>query len=155
MSVTMTLLVWLAKATVLLMFAMGLTIGLRRAPAGVRYMVWLATLAALLLVPVMSAWSPIPLPILPREGAAIGALTAPVSGTVSTEKPEAVRPAPSAPAQATTAQTTMSPYTIAFAIWGAVLALLLAWLLLGALSVRRIMRRVYAATDSKARFCAM
>lgn len=129
MSVTMTLLVWLAKATALLMLAMGLTIALRRAPAGARYLVWLATLAALLLVPVMSAWSPIPLPILPSETAAFGPLTAPASAKIPTEKPEAVAPAASAPAQTTTTQTRMSPYTIAFTIWGADVREMAAWAL--------------------------
>jgi hypothetical protein len=57
----------LVKATALLLLAMGLTVSLRRAPAGARYLVWLAALVALLLVPVMSAWSPLPLRVLPSE----------------------------------------------------------------------------------------
>jgi hypothetical protein len=55
MSDTVTLLIWLAKATALLMLATGITVGLRRAPAGARYVVWLATLLALLLIPAISS----------------------------------------------------------------------------------------------------
>src|SRR5919109_4257734 len=59
------LVTWLAKATAVLLLAMAITAALRRAPAGARYVVWLAALGALLLVPALSMWSPIPLPILP------------------------------------------------------------------------------------------
>lgn len=151
MSDTMTLLVWLAKATALLLLAMGLTIGLRRAPAGTRYTVWLATLAALLLVPAMSAWSPLPLRILPGESGvarssapidAAGVPTAPTRERTSASR-VAEGPAVGAPAPI----TGMSATSIALAVWGAVVASLLLWLVLGAVSVRRIMARGRVLTD--------
>src|SRR5438876_2105467 len=70
MSEILTVLIWVAKSTALLVIALGITMGLRRAPAGARYLVWLATLAALLFVPVVSSWSPLPLPILPSVAVA-------------------------------------------------------------------------------------
>ena len=69
MTGSMTLL-WLVKGTVVLLLAMALTLGLRRAPAGARYVVWLASLAAVLLVPALSTWISVPLPILPATVAA-------------------------------------------------------------------------------------
>jgi beta-lactamase regulating signal transducer with metallopeptidase domain len=143
MSDTLTLLMWLVKATALLILAMAISAGLRRAPAGARYLVWLATLVALLLVPAMSAWSPLPLRILPSESATITAApptsqaapapspTAPVDPT-----PNVSRNLPSAPGST----RSMSPSSMLLLAWGSVVALILAWLLHGALSVRRIMR---------------
>ncbi|MGZ3333261.1 MAG: hypothetical protein ACXWMM_14495, partial [Gemmatimonadaceae bacterium] len=48
-SVSMLLL--LAKATLILLVALGITLTMQRASAGARHLVWLVTLAALLLVP--------------------------------------------------------------------------------------------------------
>ena len=153
MSDTLIFLAWLAKATTLLLLAMGITIGLRRAPAGARYLVWLATLVALLLVPAVSSWSPIPLPILPG--------LAPSSTTVAPPVPSApltvgVTPSPrsTAPPTADRAATvtnaapqTLAPSTILLILWAAVGALLLVWLLLGALAVRRIVRGARVLAD--------
>src|SRR5207253_1431245 len=55
----------LVKATLILVVALGITLAMQRASAGARHLVWLVTLAALLLVPGLMAWSPIPLRILP------------------------------------------------------------------------------------------
>jgi len=136
---------WLAKATALLMLAMGVTIGLRRAPAGARYVVWLATLVALLLVPAISAWSPLALPILPSGGPMITGMTAERDGpTAITPIPSASHPAPAHGSENTerSALTVMdiSTSTIVLLVWAAIGALLLSWLLLGALAVRRIVR---------------
>lgn len=162
MSGMLPLLIWLAKATALLVLATGITLVLRRAPAGARYIVWLATLVALLLVPAVSSWAPIPLPILPAEVAAPVILDAsqPVLG-----------PAPAAPVRDCAAvlgardasrcvptaenrpaaqrlgreqfaeRSTMDPLTMLGVAWAVVGALVLAWLLFGALAVRRIVRR--------------
>jgi len=151
MTDTMTLLVWLAKATALLLLAMGLTIGLRRAPAGARYTVWLATLAALLLVPAMSAWSPLPLRILPGATS----LTAPsgpidaagLPATPTTEGASTSRVAEARAAVAAGPVTQMSVTSMALTVWGAVAASLLLWLVLGAVTVRRIMARGRVLTD--------
>jgi beta-lactamase regulating signal transducer with metallopeptidase domain len=55
----------LAKATLILVAALGVTILLHRASAGARHTVWLATLASLLLVPAVAAWSPVRVALLP------------------------------------------------------------------------------------------
>src|SRR5690349_23010229 len=60
------LLAWLLKATALLVLALGATTLLRRASAGTRHLVWLATLAGILLLPAVSLWTPLRLAIVPR-----------------------------------------------------------------------------------------
>jgi beta-lactamase regulating signal transducer with metallopeptidase domain/HEAT repeat protein len=60
----------LLKATLILVVAIGVTLSMQRASAGARHLVWLVTLATLLLVPALTAWAPIPLRILPAEKAA-------------------------------------------------------------------------------------
>src|ERR1700704_1886785 len=64
-SVSMLLL--LAKATLILLVALGITLTMQRASAGARHLVWLVTVAALLLVPALTAWAPIRLRMLPAE----------------------------------------------------------------------------------------
>ena len=59
------LIMWLLKATALLLAALAATTMLRRASAGSRHLVWLATLVAILLLPALSLWTPVPLAILP------------------------------------------------------------------------------------------
>src|ERR1700730_5633190 len=57
----------LAKATIILVVALGITLSMQRASAGARHLVWLVTLGALLLVPALSAWAPIPIRVLPAK----------------------------------------------------------------------------------------
>jgi len=152
---TAMLVAWLVKATALLMLAMGITMALRRAPAGARYVVWLATLVAILLVPAVASWSPFTLRILP---ALSPDLTTPLAGplpSVDVVAPAAA-PIPSSPQTTPSSSTpsvtaaergTISLGTAAFAFWGCVAALLLTWLLLGALTVRRIVRRGRVLAD--------
>ena len=45
----------LAKATIILFAAIGITIAMQRASAGARHLVWLVTLGVLLLVPALTA----------------------------------------------------------------------------------------------------
>src|SRR5438270_12077800 len=61
------MLMLLLKATLILLVALGITLSMQRASAGARHLVWLVTLATLLLVPALTAWAPIPLRILPAE----------------------------------------------------------------------------------------
>ena len=150
MSATVTLLIWLAKATVLLMLALGVTLGLRRAPAGARYIVWLATLATLLLVPAVSEWSPLPLRILPSEPAILASVTQQQPASVPAASPQTRGPAtrsPSTPDVAAVSRTQLSATTTLILVWGSIGALLLGWLLLGALAVRRIVKRARILND--------
>ncbi|HEX2693657.1 MAG TPA: HEAT repeat domain-containing protein [Gemmatimonadaceae bacterium] len=55
----------LAKATIILLLALGITVVMQRASAGARHLVWLVTVAALLFVPALTAWAPLPVRILP------------------------------------------------------------------------------------------
>src|ERR1700681_3731765 len=64
-SVSMLLL--LAKATIILLVALGITLSMQRASAGARHLVWLVTVAALLLVPALTAWAPLPVRMLPAD----------------------------------------------------------------------------------------
>ncbi|HEX6629427.1 MAG TPA: M56 family metallopeptidase [Gemmatimonadaceae bacterium] len=64
---SVSMLMLLVKATLILVVALGITLSMQRASAGARHLVWLVTLATLLLVPALTAWAPIPLRILPAE----------------------------------------------------------------------------------------
>src|SRR5256714_4255501 len=78
----------LLKATLILLVALGITLSMQRASAGARHLVWLVTLATLLLVPALTAWGPIPLRILPAA-----ATTAPrVSVENASTAPKTVAP---------------------------------------------------------------
>ena len=158
MTSSMTLLLWLAKGTVVLLLAMALTLGLRRAPAGARYLVWLASLAALLLVPALSTWISVPLPVLPPTAVATQAIVTP-DNTAAASIPRADE-SPSLPAgpAANVAARSRRPTPVQRATldfpqvvlmaWAAVAALLFGWLALGALKVRRIVRDGRALTGN-------
>src|SRR2546423_385026 len=66
---SLTLPMLLAKATIVLVVALGITMAMQRASAGARHLVWLVTLGTLLLVPALSAWAPLRLAILPAPPA--------------------------------------------------------------------------------------
>ena len=55
----LTLLLLLTKATIILIAALGITLAMQRASATARHLVWLVSLGALLLVPALTAWSPL------------------------------------------------------------------------------------------------
>ena len=150
------LVAWLLKATALLVLALAVTSLLRRASAGTRHLVWLATLAGILALPAVSLWAPLRLAILPAE-------LLPSLAQVATPERGIVAPMSSAPAAAVSSPsvtagrlpstdhrppiTDSAPNERSFPIWAALLAgwgavalVLLAWLGFGALSVRRIVR---------------
>jgi beta-lactamase regulating signal transducer with metallopeptidase domain len=137
----------LVKATALLVLAMGLTVSLRRAPAGARYLVWLATLVALLLVPAMSAWSPLPLRVLPVESP-IHPVAATSSITPSITPLTTPSTTPSITPSAHAVPTRLGTTTIIALVWVGVLALVLSWLALGAFTVRRIVGKARTLTDA-------
>src|SRR5262245_18348880 len=55
----------LAKATLLLVAALGAAAVLRRAAAGARHLVWLAVLASVLVLPLLARWAPLRIEGLP------------------------------------------------------------------------------------------
>ena len=147
----------LVKTTLVLVAALGITRVLQRASAGTRHLVWLSTLGALLLVPVVAVWSPLRLAILPAvPSAAPSAPTVDLRVSVttslgSTPAPHAL-PTPQAPritpdglaALPTSVRDRLhldDALTAALALW-AVVALVIGASLAGAwLAARRIVLR--------------
>jgi beta-lactamase regulating signal transducer with metallopeptidase domain len=145
----------LVKATLILLVALGITLSMQRASAGARHLVWLVTLSALLLVPALTAWAPIPLKILPakaksatEESSLPGAVSAKLfskignagvlTATIS-PKNEAV------PARSVVSEISGSPLlsglSIVLVVWVAVLLGIAASLAYAALVVHRIVKR--------------
>jgi beta-lactamase regulating signal transducer with metallopeptidase domain len=153
---SISMVILLAKATLILLVALGITLGMQRASAGARHLVWLVTLAALLLVPALTAWAPIPIRVLPAKlkseptvapstGASVptngsgkidkvGVLTAPV-GTGNEAAPS------SSLGSAISSASVLSGLSIVFFIWAAVLLVIAASLGYATLAVRRIVNR--------------
>jgi len=150
------LLAWLLKATALLVVALAATTLLRRASAGTRHLVWLATLAGILLLPAVSIWTPIRLaivparlmPSLPQFTPTIASPRAaePSAPALDSRRATTPAPVPAAPA----APSPLAPslpnepafpiWTTLLLAWGAAAAVLFGWLSFGALSVRRIVK---------------
>ncbi|HEX5970446.1 MAG TPA: M56 family metallopeptidase, partial [Gemmatimonadaceae bacterium] len=158
---TFTVAVFLVKATVILLAAFGITRVMQRSSAGARHLVWLVALGALLLVPALTAWSPLRLAVLPAAPSSEAApasvpvndAKAPFAGVTGTFAPttgvsgatrssvDQVAP-PSADATATAATFDLPSWPVLLAALWALVALgivtSLAW---AALAVRRIVRR--------------
>ncbi len=153
---SVSMLMLLLKATLILLVALGITLTMQRASAGARHLVWLVTLAALLLVPALTAWGPIPLRVLPATAISPNptAPSAPTSaprvgidkaGKVDlTRAPVAasnrVAPPTSVGAQIESSAI-LSGLSIAFIVWAVVLLAISASLGYAALLVRRIVTR--------------
>ena len=156
------LLLLLAKATIILVAALGITISMQRASAGARHLVWLVTLVALVLVPALSAWGPFRLPVLPAERAAsslspIGsALEAPRlsqidaldkeslrrdgSANVSIVGPERVAAGATSSTGLLTRMGSMSGIALALVVWALVVLGIITSLVWAAMTVRRLVR---------------
>jgi beta-lactamase regulating signal transducer with metallopeptidase domain/HEAT repeat protein len=143
----------LAKATLILVAALGITIAMQRGSAGARHLVWLSTLAIVLLVPAVTAWVPqLPVKILPPVAQRSAAEAATPSVTPKTTEQRIDQNATTAPV--VTAPTSLvtedsgffsnlSGFQIALMIWGAIALALAGWLTYGALAVRRIVRNAH------------
>jgi beta-lactamase regulating signal transducer with metallopeptidase domain/HEAT repeat protein len=154
----------LAKATVVLLAALGVTRAMERGSAVSRHLVWFVSLGALLLIPLLASWSPIRLAILPSDAAApvVGAPTSAGPATsgapsiVPTVAPVVAGPgsaisSPRVETAANTVRDIVSPKTPWFGIlsdpkllvgiWATVAVLFATWLAFGAMSVHRIIRR--------------
>jgi beta-lactamase regulating signal transducer with metallopeptidase domain len=159
----LSMLVLLAKATVILIAALGITLAMQRASAGARHLVWLVTLSTLLLVPALSAWAPLRFAILPASpvafsGSAQSAGTSSnsatpsnaTSGTSSANDIGALPPAPvgqNIAASETSSGTffarvqAMSGFSLMLSLWAVVVLAFAAWLTYGALVVHGMVRR--------------
>lgn len=144
----------LAKATLLLLAALGVSGLLQRASAGARHLVWVAIVGALLVLPALAAWSPLRLQILPAAAAtavptraaseAVPTTALPTSATT----PNAERAASSTLATASDAQGRgISPWRLAAMLWAVIALAVGAWLAFGFLTVRRIVRRARPLDD--------
>lgn len=163
--------IWLVKATALLVAALAATAVLRRASAGTRHLVWVGALAGILLLPALSFWTPVRLAILPTSlthvalpGEATGAEVRAASATNFVPAAVAVPSGvPQHSARPVSAAVSTSPavaashdeqhvslWAMLLMAWGAVSLVLLGWLGVGALSVRRIVRSGRSLDDDRA-----
>src|SRR6476620_8556176 len=124
------MLMLLAKATFILIAALGITVAMQRASAGARHLVWLITLGALLLVPALATFTPLRMEILPAraETAAKSIAPSPVVTVDSRSLPSATS-ANGASSTASAPQTSvsensgflanMSGFSLLVAVWAA------------------------------------
>jgi beta-lactamase regulating signal transducer with metallopeptidase domain len=151
------LMAWLLKATALLVAALAATTLLRRASAGTRHLVWLATLGGVLLLPAVSMWTPVRLaivparllPALPQVAVPMAPRPAPTDEQgrrIAAVPSQAAVTAPSIPllpgstAPALPNEPAFPVWTTILLAWAAAATVLLGWLAFGALSVRRIVK---------------
>jgi beta-lactamase regulating signal transducer with metallopeptidase domain/HEAT repeat protein len=149
------MLMLLVKATIILLVALGITLSMQRASAGARHLVWLVTVAALLLVPALTAWAPIPVRLLPAElsstpvaapsdpgksSTAWGDAT-PTDAGLSTPSTALNAGMPSGSIDGTSAFSAMSGFSVLFLIWAVVLVAIAGSLAYASLVVRRIVNR--------------
>jgi beta-lactamase regulating signal transducer with metallopeptidase domain len=145
----------LAKATIILLLALGMTVVMQRTSAGARHLVWLVTVAALLFVPALTAWAPLPLRILPAVrsiadesssifGSKVGDTKAksnknqPDPGVIAPNSVKDATISGSAPTDAISQSRLTDGISILFLIWVAVVLMIAASLGYAALAVRRI-----------------
>jgi beta-lactamase regulating signal transducer with metallopeptidase domain/HEAT repeat protein len=141
------------KATVLLVAGAAVAAALRRAPAGARHLVWLATLAGVLVLPAMLRVAPVRLAVLPRlpQAAAMPEPAPAVAAAVAAVR-EARVPrveaagSPMLPPAGDWPRPSLRQALVA--AWMAVAALLLARLAAAALAVRRIVRAARPLEDA-------
>jgi beta-lactamase regulating signal transducer with metallopeptidase domain/HEAT repeat protein len=155
---SISMLLLLAKATLILLVALGITLTMQRTSAGARHLVWLVTLAALLLAPALSAWAPIPIRVLPPTPKSEPAVAPSNRAAVLTnhadkiDKTVITTPGDSknaaAPATSFGAEIAGSPVlsglSIVFLIWAAVLLAIAVSLGYATLMVHRIVNRARA-----------
>lgn len=165
-SANLSMLVLLAKATLILIAGLGITLAMQRASAGARHLVWLVTLSMLLLVPALSAWGPLQLAILPASPAAsleagpsagtVSSSATPSSAVLSTPAVGELRTLPPTQdaANVSASKTSsegffarvgaMSGFSLLLSIWAIVVVALACWLAYGALVVHGMVRRARA-----------
>lgn len=155
---TLGVIVFLVKATVILLAALGITRLMQRSSAGARHLVWLVALGALLLVPALTAWSPLRLAVLPATtvspvvhapasdvsapSAAAETPSIDVRGATPAGVSTPVSPSSDATAPSRTSMFNPSNWpAMMLALWAVVALGILASLAWAGLAVRRIVRR--------------
>ena len=156
----------LIKATLILVAALGITLAMQRASAGARHLVWLVTLVALVLIPVLTAWAPLRLEILPAVATEPTAGMALVLDAPSSSGPASrviLPPPTSAPAPSVATSSAAAPsddshvmmstlrgaslWSIALGLWAIVAFAIVLSLTWSSLVVRRLVRRSRALDD--------
>jgi beta-lactamase regulating signal transducer with metallopeptidase domain len=154
-SISMILL--LVKATLILLVAIGITLTMQRTSAGARHLVWLVSLSGLLLVPALAAWSPISLRILPPESVAAtsqkhvnssaavvlraGSDQSPTISAANAATADANHSTPAANLESASTSPLLNGLSIVFVVWAAVVLVIAAWLAYAAMLVKRIVNR--------------
>ena len=161
-ALSVSMIVLLFKATIILIAALGVTLAMQRTSAGARHLVWLVALGTLLVVPAVAAWAPIRLEILPPVRALSDAppATGGEPGLDNTASRSATQrdhlvalPAETPPASVSTSVGRSSPLagmsgiSILAAIWAAVVLVIAVSLAYSALVVRRIVRQAKPLTS--------
>ena len=154
------LLLFVAKATLLLIVALIATVPLRRATAGSRHLVWLAALVGVLALPLLSRVDSLRLGVLPSamafdgESAVDRASPAPAlaiapavpsedvapafAPTPAARRLESTAPVPKLAGVAPSDLASVSLLSTMALIWSVVALVLVGWLVVGTISVRRI-----------------
>jgi beta-lactamase regulating signal transducer with metallopeptidase domain len=145
-------LVLVLKATTILLLAVAIAAGLRRASAGTRHLIWLVAIGAVLVLPILAGWTPIDLRILPAATSASPVVTT-LEAAIDPPPVTAAREADE-PLESQTVGTVAAPAggtpslgAMLFAIWAAVCLLLLGRLIHGTVAVRRIVSRSRPLAD--------
>jgi beta-lactamase regulating signal transducer with metallopeptidase domain len=145
----------LAKATIILLLALGMTVVMQRASAGARHLVWLVSVAALLFVPALTAWGPLPVRVLPAlsptsdqsssiagsKSRDVGKLRVGETRLVASKSVEAPAGTNSGVSAAISESGLKTGFSILLLVWLAVMAVIAASLGYAAIAVRRIVNR--------------
>src|SRR5690349_8991775 len=154
---SVSMLMMLVKATLILVFALGITLSMQRASAGARHLVWLVTLSTLLLVPALTAWAPIRLRVLPAENK-IAPVTPRSISYASASAPKFDQPleaapitinsstAPTSAENAITGSPILSGLSLIVLLWAVVVVAIGASLGYAAMVVKRIVNRARPLT---------
>lgn len=152
------LVVLLAKATLILVAALGITRTMQRASAGARHLVWLVTLGTLLFVPALTGWAPLRIRVFPAANATshvVGLSSMPVpqridqfspplagggSAAASDHRTDAATPHDYVVTRALVLVRAMRGISLILAIWAAVALLIVGVFVRSGLIVRRIVR---------------
>lgn len=150
----------LAKATIILIAALGITLSMQRASAGARHLVWLVTLGTLLLVPALTAWAPLRLAVLPAPAAvAARTVSTPALSAGQDASPASVAndglavasyngaTLPTASSSLVTRVEQMNPMALLLAVWAIVMLAIGASLAWAGLAVRRIVKQARPLDD--------
>ncbi len=132
------------KVTLLIVLGWCASRALHGAPSGVRHLVWLSVIVGSLLIPALSRVASVRVAVLPGEPARAGTLTTASGPAVEFAPAPTVGQAPTS--QVFSGQGAAQPVrpslgALAIAAWLAGFAAVVAWLVAGLASIRRILRR--------------